>query len=150
MIGAAAGDPEQSAFLPELVRQFRAEEGGEWDGRTDFQLLEPLVHAGSGPEPEDEPDPDVFWRLELFHRAVGGSIERRTGVPCQVLLRMHREGFGLLVVVAGRLVVLSRKLRNVGGFGFASIEALAEAGERLVAEGAEMIDRFPEVARLDA
>ena len=125
------------------------DEGG-WDGRTDFQLLEPLVLTPAKRKAlvADDPDPDVFWRIELFYGAVAAAVEHRTGIACQTMLKMHHEGFGRLVLVAGRLVVLSHYLRDVQRFGFDSLEALAEAGERLVSESVEAIERFPEVARL--
>jgi hypothetical protein len=43
--------------------------------------------------------------------------------------------------------VLSRTLRDVHRFGFESIHALTSAGEALVAESIDIINRFPEVAR---
>lgn len=148
MIGVHAQDPGAGSFLAELVQVFRAEEG---DGQSDFELLHPLIVPPARRRAAAvDPDPDVFWRIELFHRAVGRAIERRTGVACQPLLRMHHEGHGLLVLVAGRLVAVARQLRDVGAFGFDSIEALAEAGERLVSEGTELIDRYPELARFNS
>jgi probable nitrogen fixation protein len=65
-----------------------------------------------------------------------------------VMVKFHGDGFGRVVVVAGRLAVVSHQLRDLQAFGFASLEALAEAGERLVAGGVELIESFPEVARL--
>jgi probable nitrogen fixation protein len=148
----AGRDPAANgSFLVELVQWLRGQEDdGPWDGRTDLELLASLVvgqeDRGQGP-PEGDPDPDVFWLIELFYGAVGSTIQRRTGVACQLLLRMHHEGFGLVVLIGGRLVVVSRILRDVRRFGFPSIEALADAGEKLVSEGVEMIQRYPEVAR---
>jgi probable nitrogen fixation protein len=139
-------------FLAELVRNVRSAEGdpepGE-GGAGDFALLAPYVvprvlHTFDGAAP----DPEVFWRIEIFHAAVGVAVERRTGVPCHAMLRMHHEGFGRVIVMAGRLVVLSRVLRDAQRFGFESLASLAEAGERLVAEAVEMIERYPQVARL--
>jgi probable nitrogen fixation protein len=152
MIGVATDDPG-AGFLAELVRKFRAQDEGGWDGRTDFQLLDPLLlpaverkaHAD-----DDDTDPDVFWRIEIFYSAVAAAVEHRTGLSCQLMLKMHHEGFGRLVLVTGRLVALSRYLREVHAFGFDSLEVLAEAGERLVSEAVEAIERFPEVARLGA
>ncbi len=151
MIGHRPASSEQSAFLKHLVRQFRAQDSsGAGDGMSEWELLEPLILTPAkrqeGPEPND-PDPDVFWRIELFYNAVGRAIEERSGVDCQAMMRMHHEGFGRLVLVAGRLVVVNRYLREVRRFGFESMEKLAAAGERLVNEGVEMIERFSEVAR---
>ncbi len=142
---------ERSAFLKHLVRQFRAQDSsGAWDGKSDWELLEPLILTPAKRQeiPDfSDADPDVFWRIELFYGAVGMAIEERAGVDCQPMLKMHHEGFGRLVLVAGRLVVVNRYLRDVHRFGFETVEKLAAAGERLVNEGVEMIERFPEAAR---
>jgi probable nitrogen fixation protein len=140
----------EASFLRELLRQFRANQGGSaWDGKSDEELLAPLLIARErrrDPVPDD-PDPDVFFRIELFYGAVGLAIEGRRGIVCTPMLKMHHEGFGRVVLLAGRLVVVNRFLREARKFGFESIEKLTDAGERLVASGVEMIDRFPEVAR---
>lgn len=138
-----------SSFLRELVRQFRLQEPqGAWGGKDDAELLAPLIFPKrKESHPLGEPDPDVFWRIEVFYSAVGVAIEARTGVPCTPMLKMHHEGFGRLMLVAGRLVVVSKRLRDVQRFGFESLEKLSEAGERVVASGVRMIQRFPKAAR---
>ena len=146
-----AAPHQQSSFLRELVRQFRAQDSSSaWDGKSDWDLLEPLILTPAKrkeiPLAED-PDPDVFWRIELFYSAVAGTIEKRTGVSCQPMLKMHHEGFGRVVLVVGRLVVVNCYLSDVRHFGFESLEKLAGAGDRLVSEGVEMIEQFPEAAR---
>jgi probable nitrogen fixation protein len=143
--------PGEGSFLRELVRQFRAHgQEGAWDGKTDGELLRPLVLSRERkrdmPVLEDV-DPEVFWRIELFYNAVGLAIEGRTGVVCTTMLKMHHEGFGRVVLLAGRLVVVNKFLRDVHRFGFESLEKLSEAGEKLVASGVEMIERFPDAAR---
>jgi probable nitrogen fixation protein len=145
MIGAEQ-DTGGGGFLPELIRRLREAEGES--GESDFALLAPLVipRARAAAQRSGRPDPEVFWRIDAFHAAVGATIERRTGVRCQPMLRMHHDGFGRVVLLAGRLVVVSRILDDVQAFGFESVEALAEAGERLVADAVEWIERFPEVA----
>jgi len=142
-----AGDP----FLRELVKQLRAQDThGAWEGKSDAQLLEPFVLT---PEQRralpmmGDPDPDTLWRLELFHNAVGLSIERASGVMVSPLMKMSHEGFGRLVLTAGRLIVVNRHLRDVHRFGFPSLAKLAEAGAKLVKEGLTMIEQFPAVAK---
>lgn len=141
-------------FLTCLARQVRAQEAnGGWDRKPDAELLAPFVldRAQRRALPvSGDPDPDVLWRVELFHEAVAQTIEARTGVPCTPIMKMHHEGFGRLVLVGGRLVVVNRFLRDVHRFGFDSLEALAKAGEDLVAKGADMIASFPEAARWGA
>ena len=143
--------PDRSSrFLHELARRFRARAGLDaWDGRSDREVLAPLVYRpGRRDRDADEVDADVYLHIELFYEAIAAAVEARTGVPCSPMLRMHHEGHGRVVVLAGRLVVVSRWLRDAGRFGFESVEKIAEAGERLVDTGVEMIARFPEVARL--
>lgn len=141
----------ESTFLQELVRQVRAHDAhGAWDGKADPEILRPFVVTREQRREiplMGDPDPDVLWRLELFHNAVGLLIEKRTGVPCAPLMKMHPEGFGRMVLLGGRLVVLNRFLRDVHRFGFDSLEKLADAGEKLVATGVEMIERLPDTAR---
>jgi probable nitrogen fixation protein len=94
-----------------------------------------------------DPDPETLWRLELFYSAVGLTIERATGVMVSPMMKMHHEGFGRMVLMAGRLIVVNKQLRDVHRFGFPSMEKLAQEGEKLVAAGVDMIHKFPEVAK---
>jgi probable nitrogen fixation protein len=137
-------------FLAELVRLCRVHARRDGEGKSEQELLAPFLQA---PAPRGGltvlgvAAPAGFEPAELFHGAVGVAIERRTGVACQTLLRLHDEGTGRVVLLAGRLVAVDRTLDDVRGFRFGSIEALAAAGERLVAEGVARIERHPEVAR---
>jgi probable nitrogen fixation protein len=88
-------------------------------------------------------------RLRCFYQAVAAGIERSGHVLTAVVVDVNGEGFGRALVIAGRLVVLAQSLRNAGGFGFASLPALAAAGDALVAEGVSVLDRYPEVASAD-
>jgi probable nitrogen fixation protein len=138
-------------FLRELVKQWRAQDAhGAWEGKTDAELLAPYVLSAEQrralPMMAD-PDPETLWRLDLFHNAVGLAIERATGCMVTPLTKIHHEGFGRAVLIAGRLVVVNRNLRDVHRFGFPSLLKLAAAGSQLVADGVAMIERFPEVAR---
>ncbi len=138
----------QTSFLRELLRQFRAQQEEAWDGKSDGEVLAPLLSRDLGDDPStEEPDPEVFWRIEVFYTAIARTIEARTGVACSVMLRMHHEGFGRVVLLAGRLVVLDRTLRDVRRFGFGAVAKLAAAGERGAAVGAHLVERFPELAR---
>jgi probable nitrogen fixation protein len=145
-----AREAGETSFLRELVRRLRAVGGNldAWDGRTDAEVLAPLLVRRDRVEAGAELDADVYLRIEQFYGAVGTAIEARTGLPCAPMLRMHHEGYGRVVLLTGRLVVVSRFVRDVERFGFDTVEKIAEAGERLVDAGVELIARFPEVARL--
>lgn len=142
---------KDSVFFQELVEQWRAQDAhGIWDSKRDEELLDPYIldRAKRRAIPiVGDPDPDTLWRVELFYNAVGLAIERKTGVMVTPMMKMHYEGFGRVVLIAGRLVVVNKQLRDVHRFGFSSLEKLVAEGEKLVAAGIEMIGCFPEVVR---
>ena len=141
----------QDGFVRELVKQIRAQDThGVWDGKSDSTLLAPYILTAEQRRAlpiMGDPDPETLWRLDLFHNAVGLAIERATGCMVSPMMKMSHEGFGRAVLTAGRLVVVNRHLRDVHRFGYPSLEKLAEAGNKLVAEGVGMIGQYGEVAR---
>ena len=140
-----------SPFLQELVKQLRAQDSyGHWEGKSDVQVLAPYVVDAAARKAMPlmaDPDPDVLWRLELYYNAAGLAIERRSGVMTAPMIKMHHEGFGRVVLIAGRLVVVNKYLRDVHRFGFDSLAKLAEQGDTLVNDAVAMIERFNEVAK---
>lgn len=148
---AMIDSPTESPFIKELVKQWRTQDThGNWDGKSDLDLLEPYIIDKEKRKEIPiigDPDPETLWRLEIFYNAVGLAIERATGVMVAPMMKMHHEGFGRMVLTAGRLIVVNKHLRDVHRFGFPTLEKLGEEGGKLVAAGIEMINRFPEVAK---
>ena len=138
-----------SPFVRELIKQWRAQDAhGTWDNKSDLDLLAPYIldkEARRQIPIIGDPDPETLWRLELFYNAVGLAIERATGAMVSPMMKMSHEGFGRLVLMAGRLIVVNKQLRDVHRFGFPSLEKLAEEGAKYVQAGIEMIRKFPEV-----
>ncbi|EEW25369.1 NifX-associated nitrogen fixation protein [Rhodobacter ferrooxidans] len=148
---ARGGDWPDSAFLKQLVAVVRAEDGhGAWDNKTDPELLSEFILTAE--ERRDmpimgDPDPDTVWRLEKFYAAIGLLIERQSGCMATPMSKFSHEGFGRMVLIAGKLVVLSKHLRDIHRFGFASWAKLAEAGEKLTADAVATIETYPDAAR---
>lgn len=140
----------QDPFIRELIKQIRAQDThGTWEGKSDAKLLEPYILTAEQRRAlpmMGDPDPETLWRLDLFHNAIGLSIERATGCMVSPMMKMSHEGFGRAVLTAGRLIVVNRHLRDVHRFGYASLAKLAEAGNKLVNEGIAMIEKYPDVA----
>lgn len=145
------GPLPSSPFLTQLVQVLRADDTwGTWEDVGDAELLADYVVTAAERRAlaiTGEPEPELVWRLEQFYAAIGLLLGRRTGCTASALSRIHWEGFGRIVLIAGRLVVLSHHLRDVHRFGFASFAELAREGERLTAEAAAMIEAHPELAR---
>ncbi len=143
--------PMDSLFVKELVKQWRAQDSyGTWEGKSDELLLEPYIldkEKRKAMPIIGDPDPETLWRLELFYNAVGLSIERATGIMVTPMMKMSHEGFGRMILAAGRLIVVNKQLRDVHRFGFDSMGKLAEEGEKLVAAGVSMIETYPDVAK---
>ena len=139
-----------NTFVRELIKQLRAQDlHGAWDGKSDEMLLAPFILTAEQRRAiplMGDPDPETLWRLELFYNAVGLAVDRQTGVMVTPMMKMHHEGFGRLVLIAGRLVLVNKHLRDVHRFGFASLAKLAETGTRLVEDAVAMVRKFPEVA----
>ena len=150
---AAVLDPNpaaESPFVKELIKVWRAQDShGAWESKSDLSLLEPYIldKAARRALPiVGDPDPETIWRLELFFNAVALSIERATGVMVSPMMKMSHEGFGRMVLIGGRLIVVNKQLRDVHRFGFDNLGKLAEEGTKYVKAGVEMIEKFKEVA----
>ena len=124
-----------SLFVKELVKQWRAQDSyGTWEGKSDEVLLEPYIldkEKRKAMPIIGDPDPETIWRMELFYNAVGLSIERATGVMVTPMMKMSHEGFGRMILAAGRLIVVNKQLRDVHRFGFDSMGKLAEEGREI-------------------
>lgn len=151
MSSTAEAVASSELFLGELVKQYRAQDTyGTWDGKNNEQLLaDYIIDKEKRKEIPimGDPDPETLWRLELFYNAIGLSIERVTGIMVSPMMKMSHEGFGRMVLTAGRLVVINKYLRDVHRFGFNDMDKLAEEGGKLVDSAVEMINKFPEVAK---
>jgi len=141
-------------FVQQLVKQLRAQDmNGSWDNKSDLQLLKPYIHTAEERRALPilgDPDPETLWRLELFYNAIAVAIERETGQMVSPMMKMSHEGFGRMVLLAGRLVVVNKQLRDVHRFGFASLAKLSEAGTKFLTEAVSMIRTYPDVAQYGA
>jgi probable nitrogen fixation protein len=137
-------------FVRTLVRVVRAEDTfGVWERKSDAEILADFIVTKEQRRQIPiigDPDPDVLGRVEKFYIAVGLDIERATGRMASPMMKMSHEGFGRVIVSVGRLVVISKSLRDVHRFGFESFDKLAEAGEKLVDDAKKWIDAYPAVA----
>lgn len=150
---AEAGQPDivlDAPFVKQLVKIWRAEDShGAWESKSDLDLLEPYIldeEKRHALPIVGDPDPDTVWRVELFFNAVALSIEKATGVMIQPMLKMHHEGFGRMVLIGGRLIVVNKQLRDVHRFGFENLAKLAAEGDKYVSDGIGMIRKFPDAA----
>ena len=141
---------EAAPFAKLLISIIRAEDSyGAWDKKSDATLLKDFVITKAERREIPiigDPDPDIIHRVEQFYRAVGLRIEQRTGLMASPTVSLHHEGFGKVFLTVGKLVAFVKGLRDVHRFGFDSIDALNQAGEKAVSTALGNIEQFPEVA----
>jgi probable nitrogen fixation protein len=146
---ASVAESMATPFVQELIKQWRAQDThGAWGNKDDATLLAPYVISREQRRELPiigDPDPETLWRLELFYNAVGLAIERQTGSIATPMMKLSHEGFGRMVLMAGRLVVVNKHLRDVHRFGFESMDKLAAEGAKLVDAGVAMVRQFPDV-----
>ncbi len=149
----AAEDIEalKTPFIQTLIRVIRAHDThGAWDNKNERMLLRAWVITKEQRKLIPilgDPDPRTLLRVDQFYAAVGLAIENRTGLIAQPLIKLSHEGWGRVVLIAGRLVVISRSLRDVHRFGFPTLTKLAEEGTKLVDQGVEFIEKYPDAAQ---
>jgi probable nitrogen fixation protein len=141
-------------FVQQLIKQLRAQDtNGTWDNKSDLQLLKPYLHTAEERRALPilgDPDPETLWHLEIFYNAIAVAIERETGQMVSPMMKMSHEGFGRMVLLAGRLVVVNKQLRDVHRFGFPSLAKLSDVGTKFLDEAVGMIRTYPEVAQYGA
>lgn len=140
-----------SPFLSQLAAVIRAEDSyGQWDDKTDADIMAEFIVTREERREIPiigDPDPDVMWRVTKFYDAVGLLIEKRTGCMASQMQKMSHEGFGRIVLLAGKLVVVSKHLRDIHRFGFETWAKLAESGDKIIADAVSTIETYPDAAR---
>ena len=141
-----------SPFLQALVQQLRAyDHFGVYRTWTDELVIAPYVIPKKKRREislDGEIDPTTQLRIICYFRAIAALIEQETGLLCQVVVDLNHEGFGWALVWGGKLMVVSRSLRDAHRFGFDTLEKLNDQGTKLVNSAIELVQRFPEVSKL--
>ncbi|MEO0704965.1 MAG: NifX-associated nitrogen fixation protein [Cyanobacteria bacterium J06649_5] len=145
----AAIEIDSSCFLKTIVQQIRANDAyGTYRHWADELLLKPYILSKKEKRAisvEGEVDPFTLARILAFYRAIAICIETETGQLSQVVVDLSHEGFGWALVFSGRLILVSKTLRDAQRFGFDSLEKLSAEGEKLVNKGIELARSFPDV-----
>lgn len=133
-----------------LFRLQRSQDrSGAWESIPDEALIEPYIVTKVQKREIPligDPDPDILWRVEQLYQAISMEVERRTGVPCGHILNIHHEGWGRIVILAGKLVAVSAYVRELHRFGYENLVQLEQKCMKLVEEGVATIQKYPEVA----
>ena len=145
--------PLETPGVRSLIRLLRAQDTyGAWEGKSDELLLAPFIVDKEKRKTIPvigDPDPQTLWRFDIYYNALALAIgELGGGVVVSSVTKISHEGFGRVLLVAGRLVVLDRHVRDMHRFGFLSFERLGTDTDKLISQALEVLQAHPEVAQL--
>ena len=145
-------DIYSAPFIKELIRAIQAQDAyGVYKSWSPELILKPYIVSKQDKRKisvEDEVNPMTLARIKLFFNAIATSVELETGQIMQVVVNINHEGFGWALVFSGRLLVVSRTLRDAHRFGFTSLEKLEDEGEKMTEAGIELVKKYKEVCKL--
>jgi probable nitrogen fixation protein len=152
-IAIDADDPVlQTDFGVELVRHMRAfDTYGRLEKKTNAELLDPFILT---PERMREipmvanPDAATIDRLNAFYNAISAMIEKECKLMASPVINLTSEGFGRVMIIVGKLVVMDRALRDVHRFGFASLSKMKDEADKILSVALELVGNHSEVAGL--
>lgn len=148
---APSRELSQTDAAKSLVLQVRINDAfGTFERWSDELLLKPFIVSREqkrGISLEGPVDPITKGRILAFFRSIAYRVEASTGLMARVVLDLNDEGFGTLLVVAGKLVLVNRSLRDAHRFGFATLEDLISESDRLTIQALELAERYGEVGR---
>jgi probable nitrogen fixation protein len=143
---------DQSLILRAILQQIHASDiYGTYRTWDDELLLRPYILSKKERQAisvDGDVSPMTMNRVVMFYRAIASCIEQETGYLSQVVIDINQEGFGWVLVFSGRLILVSKTLRDVHRFGFKSFEKLAEEGQRLIQKGIILAQEYADVCRL--
>jgi probable nitrogen fixation protein len=143
-------DLAKTDFFREMARQTRALDNyGTYDGWTDAQVLAPYVVTKAQRRLIPiigDPDDVLLARIRAFYNAIATLIEKECGQMAVPFINITHEGFGRALITVGKLVVMSRTLRDVHRFGFESHSKMKDEADKLLSVALELVGKHPDVA----
>ena len=140
----------ETDFIKEMVRQTRAQGGhGVWDTKPAAELL---AHYVLNKEQRralpviGDPDEETIARVKAFHNAIAVLIEKECGLMAVPFIQISHEGFGRVLIIVGKLVVMDRTLRDVHRFCFDSLSKMKTEADKYLSVALEIIGKHSDVA----
>lgn len=142
-------------FLREIVNHVRAYDTYSiWSKKSDKDILsEFLKRAAKESKASEltghcEIDPKAMLKIYSYFKAIGSILEKQTGIIISVIINLDDEGNGVIIVYAGRLILINKSIRDANGFGFKSIEDIELQGRKLIEKALVVLENYKEVAKL--
>lgn len=134
-------------FAKALVAQLRAQDSyGVWSKIVDDDLLI-KNYVKSKEELQKIPmiadvKPEQTKAIRLIYQAIAIAFEQQTGVMCTVVMEMSHEGFGRVVVIADKIVIVDKSFKDAHRFHFRNLEKLKDDGGKKLQKALEIYNKY--------
>lgn len=141
----------QKLFMETLIGQVRAlDQFGSWASKSDEELLQEK-YIKTKEDLKNIPviadiDEMQVKDIRLIYQALALAFEKKTGVMCSVVMEMSHEGFGRVVVVAGKIVIAEKFFKDAHRFSFRSMEKLETEGGKMLDKAINIYNEYKKCA----
>ena len=137
----------KNLFIDTLIGQVRAlDQFGTWTNREDEDILKEK-YVKSKEDLKNIPviadiDEMQIQDIRLVYQAIALAFEKKTGIMCSVVMEMSHEGFGRVVVIAEKIVIVNKFFKDAHRFSFRTYEKLLEEGDKLLGDAIKIYDEY--------
>jgi probable nitrogen fixation protein len=142
----------ETDFVKELIRQLRAiDTYGAYEGWSNARVLDPIIMTKERKREMPivaDPDDITLSNIRAYYNALAVLIEKECGHMACPLISISHEGFGRVMIIVGKLVVLDKVLRDAHLFGFASLSKMKTESDRFLTQAQALVSSYPQVAAI--
>ncbi|HHH20127.1 MAG TPA: NifX-associated nitrogen fixation protein [Campylobacterales bacterium] len=137
----------ENLFIETLIGQVRAlDQFGTWANKSDEDLLaEKYIKTKEDlkniPIIADIDEMQV-QDIKLIYQAIALAFEKKTGIMCSVIMEMSHEGFGRVVVVADKIVIVNKFFKDAHRFSFRTYDKLVDEGDKLLNNAIKIYEQY--------
>jgi len=134
-------------FINTLIGQVRAlDQFGTWANKDDEEILSEK-YVKTKEDLKNIPviadiDEMKIQDIRLIYQAIALAFEKDTGVMCSVVMEMSHEGFGRVVVIADKIVIVNKFFKDAHRYSFRTYDKLIEEGDKLLSSALEIYKQY--------
>lgn len=133
-------------FTKALVAQLRAiDTYNHWGRMSDEELIDKkyIKKKGSGATANCHiKDEQALFNIKMFFQTIATEFERETGELSNVMMEFSDEGFGRVVVIAGKIVIVDKSIRDANSYGFKTVEKLEIEGAKMYQKALDIYNKY--------
>jgi probable nitrogen fixation protein len=137
----------ENLYIDTLIGQVRAlDQFGTWANKSDEDILvekyvktkEQLKEIPVIADIDEMQTQDI----RLIFQAVALAFEKKTGIMCSVVMEMSHEGFGRVVVIADKIVIINKFFKDAHRYSFRSYDKLVEEGNKMLENSIKIYEEY--------